>query len=90
MIYPEIPSEAIDKMTRRDELRTVNPQDPQIHELNREIDQIINKHKREKWRETVENKKCDTTKLYKLINVKGQRLLKTKNIISYFFIAIGT
>ena len=48
-------------------MRNTNPADQRIPILKAEIDSIINQHKREKWRETVENKKTDTNKLFKLI-----------------------
>ena len=66
-IIPDIPTEAADKIKERDNLRQTDPDSQRIPELNREIESTINKHKRDKWRETIENKKSDTTKLFKLI-----------------------
>ena len=66
-IIPEIPTEAASKIRERDELRQQNHQLPRIAELNNEIESLINNHKREKWRETIEEKKTDTTKLFKLL-----------------------
>ena len=51
-------------MRERDELRQNNPTDSKLQDLNREIENLINIHKRENWRETVEQKKSDNTKLY--------------------------
>jgi hypothetical protein len=54
-IYPEMPAEAILKMKERDTLRENDPQSPLLNQLNSEITDCITKHKRNKWRETVEN-----------------------------------
>ena len=66
-IIPEVPTEAAEKIKERDEIRQLDPDSPRIKDLNREIESSINNHKREKWRETIENKKADTTKLFKLL-----------------------
>ena len=65
---PEIPTSAMDKITKRDELRDSNPSSPEIQQLNQEINSEINNFRKEKWKETVNNidKKC-SSKLFKLI-----------------------
>ena len=66
-IIPEVPTEAATKMKERDDIRQTNPTDQRLPELNKEINDIINEHKREKWRETIEKKKSYSSKLFKLI-----------------------
>ena len=68
-MIPEIPAEASDLMQTRDELRKNNPTDPQIGNLNKEIESLIRNHKRDKWREHVSNmdRKTDPSSLFKLI-----------------------
>ena len=98
-IYPEIPTEAVNKMKERDQLRNEDPQSIRIQDINKEIDKIINTHKREKWRESIEDKKADTNKLYKLmkflnggtksnqneaIKFKGKYISKPKSIADKF------
>ena len=65
---PEMPSSTREKMERRDRIRTINPEDPEIAELNRNIYKEITEHRRNKWKETVENidKSC-SSKLFKLL-----------------------
>ena len=68
-IFPNVPSATATKMKERDALRQADPSSPQIIELNKQIHEEINDHKRDKWRCTVEdlNRKTDSSKLFKLI-----------------------
>ena len=68
-IIPEVPSEAVRLMKERDQRRQADPQDPEVNELNKNINNIIRDHKREKWRNHVSdiNRIHDSQKLFKLI-----------------------
>ena len=80
-ICPEIPAEAILKMKQRDTLRENYPQSPLLNQLNSEITDCITKHKRNKWRETVENidRKTNSKQLFKLIKHLNGASTKTNN-----------
>ena len=65
-ILSEVPTEAVIKMKERDRLRESDPLSPEINQLNKDINNCITNHKREKWRETV-SEKMTSTKLFKLI-----------------------
>ena len=61
-------------MKERDLIRETDPTAPALMKLNKEINKGINDHKREKWRDTVENidSKTESSKLFKLIkNLNG-------------------
>ena len=86
-IVPEIPTSAAEKMKSRDDLRKSNPTSPQIGVLNKEIENEIRTHRRDKWREHVEDtsRKQDPGKLFKLIKQlngnpqdKGNQAIKFK------------
>ena len=68
-VYPQVPTEAANKIRERDSLRKTDPTAPDIERLNKEINKEINDYKRDKWRETITNvnRKLDSSKLFKLI-----------------------
>ena len=70
-VLPEIHTEAVEKIKVRDQLRQTDLLSPHIEELNSEITNAINEHKREKWRSKVGNinRKVDSGKLFKLIKL---------------------
>ena len=71
-------------MKERDSLRKDDPQSPRLQEINKEIDKIINSHKRDKWKETIETKKNDTNKLYKLLkHLNGGARASTNEAIKF-------
>ena len=75
-VIPEMPTETVRMIKRRDELRNINPDSPDIARLNVEIYQSIKEYKTKKWRDTMNDisKSC-STKLFKLI----KNLNKTKD-----------
>ena len=83
-VIPEVPTSTANKIKERDEIRSQDPLSPRIAQLNREIEKEIQHHKREKWRETVENKKADTTKLFKLLkHLNGGTQASTNEAIKF-------
>ena len=60
-----VPTEILEKMRARDDLRSRDPTSPALPEMNDEITRTTNEHKRQKWRQFVEtlNHKTDPTKL---------------------------
>ena len=82
----EIPSEALEKMKERDQLRADQPNSPEIATLNSEIEASINTHKRDKWRATVSdvNRKENPNKLFKLIkHLNGTARTKDNQSIKF-------
>ena len=74
-VLPEIPSETVKKMDKRDTLRASNPDSPEIPELTKEILKEVSTHRSEKWKEKVNDIKS-SSKLFKLIkalNGKGNK-----------------
>jgi hypothetical protein len=80
-IFPEIPSEAIQKIKERDIIRQNDPHSPLLNQLNTEIQDIIKQHKKEKWRSTVENidRKTNSKQLFKLIKHLNGASVKASN-----------
>ncbi len=73
-IIPEIPTVTANKIKARDELRSTNPNSPEIANMNRDILKEIKIHRKNKWREKVNeiHKGC-SSKLFKLIkNLNGK------------------
>ena len=64
-----VPTEILDVMTRRDELRKRDPTSPELPKLNYDIQNRIYTHKRQKWRDFVEtlDQKTDVTELWRAI-----------------------
>ncbi|XP_036340346.1 uncharacterized protein LOC118749652 [Rhagoletis pomonella] len=58
-VRPNFPAEAAVLANERDHLRQVDPGDPRLRELNLEIRQLVNQHKRTKWEEHL--KACNFT-----------------------------
>ena len=54
-VVKSIPTEAANMMKERDRIRKINPKDPMVKQLNRDINTKIIDHKREKWREHLDN-----------------------------------
>lgn len=52
---PGISREAADLIRERDNIRTINPQDPVIEELNRNISKVIAENKRGIWLDKIKN-----------------------------------
>ena len=62
-----MPSETAKLVDERNELRNTDPANPRIQELNVEINQSINKHRKEKWIEHLENCPPGSKKLWDTI-----------------------
>ena len=64
-----VPTEILENMRARDDLRSRDPTSPTLPEMNYEITRTTNKHKRQKWRQFVEtlDHKTDPTKLWRTI-----------------------
>ena len=76
---PEIPTSAMEKIKKRDELRDSNPTSPEIHNLNNEINSEINDFRKDKWKETVNNIKGNSSKLFRLIKNLSNKDLANPN-----------
>ena len=83
---PNVPTEATVKMKTRDDLRMTNPNSPEIAELNFEIENLIKKHRQEKWKEEIEkiDRKSDPGRLFKFFrNLNGQPTDKNNSAIKF-------
>ena len=76
---PTVPAEILDVMTRRDDLRKRDYTSPELPRLNKDIQKCICEHKRQKWRDFVENMdyKTDITKLWRTIKGIDGRAKRT-------------
>ena len=82
-VLPEIPTEPIHKIKRKDELRNTNPESPDLAPLNREIVNEISSHRNTKWREKNNNIKC-SSKLFKLAkHLNGKNETNTNEAIKF-------
>ncbi len=78
-VIPEMPTETVRMIQRRDELRDINPNSPDIARLNVEIYRSMKDYKTKKWQDTLKDisKSC-SSKLFRLI----KNLKKTKENIN--------
>ena len=77
-----VPTEILEKMRTRDDLRSRDPTSPALPDMNDEITRTTNKHKRQKWRQYVEtlDHKTDPTKLWRTMNaIVGRSMPKAEN-----------
>ena len=77
-----VPTEILEKMRARDDLRSRDPTSPALPEMNDEITRTTNEHKRQKWRQFVEtlDHKTDPTKLWRTIKaIDGRSTPKAEN-----------
>ena len=59
VVRPHFPAEAARLADERDEIRTANPDDPRIAQLNCEISRLVNEDKRKNWLDHLSN--CNLT-----------------------------
>ena len=72
-IIPETPTSTVDKIKRRDAIRSNNPHSPEIADLQREILIETAQHRKTKWRDKVSDIGKCSSKLHKLIkNLNGK------------------
>ena len=77
-----VPTEILEKLRARDDLRSRDSTSPALPEMNDEITRITNEHKRQKWRQFVEtlDHKTDPTKLWRTIKaIYGKSAPKAEN-----------
>ena len=70
-VYNALPTEAAILIDERDEIRKNNPSDARLTDLNQEIDEKINKHRKEKWIKHLEDCPQGSKKLWKTIKNLG-------------------
>ena len=66
-IYNALPTDAAKLIDKRDEIRNTNPADPRLNDLNKEINQKINEHRKSKWQEHLANCPSGSKKLWSTI-----------------------
>ena len=74
-----VPAEILEVMTRRDDIRKRDRTSPELPRLNKDIQKHICEHKRQKWRDFVDNMdhKTDITKLWRTIQGIDGRAKRT-------------
>ncbi|XP_065354130.1 uncharacterized protein LOC135948669 [Calliphora vicina] len=55
VVRPHFPAEAAGLADERDDIRSTNPDDPRIAQLNRDISRLVNEDKRNKWLDHLNN-----------------------------------
>ncbi|XP_037805544.1 uncharacterized protein LOC119599719 [Lucilia sericata] len=55
LVRPHFPAEAARLADERDDLRSINPDDPRIIQLNHDISRLVNEDKRNKWLDHLKN-----------------------------------
>ena len=66
-VYNAMPTAAATLTEERNNLRKSNPTDPRIHQLNTEIDKLVNEHRKNTWSEHLDNCGPGTKKLWDTI-----------------------
>ena len=82
-----VPAEILDVMNRRDDLRKRDPTPPELPRMNKDIQNRICVHKRQKWRDFVEtmDQKTDVTKLWRTIKgIDGRAKREAENVAITF------
>ena len=82
-----VPAEILDVMNRRDDLRKRYPTSPELPRMNKDIQNRICVHKRQKWRDFVEtmDQKTDVTKLWRTIKgIDGRAKREAENVAITF------
>ena len=79
-----IPQEASELIETRNTIRATNPSDPRIQELNIEINEKIADHKRQKWKENVEECSQNSKKLWNTIKKLNGNPPRPNNLGIYF------
>lgn len=79
-VIHNIPSEAVNLINERDNLREVDPRNPRIQDLNTDINKKIQEHRKNKWTEQL--KKCErgSKNLWKTIKGITQPTKEPENI----------
>ena len=66
-VYNNLPSESVQLMKERDDLRKRDPNNERIGELNESIKKTTNEHRKNKWLKTIEKCKQGTKELWNTI-----------------------
>ena len=74
-----LPADIVDMMSARDDLRSRDPTSPALSQMNDEINQAKNRHKRDKWRMFVEtlDHKSASSKLWRTIKTLDGKSTQT-------------
>lgn len=89
-IRPNFPSAAARLADQRDNLRAINPNDPEIRSLDIRINELVREHKQNTWREKIENSSNTAntnklwTRLWRIIKNISNPQKATNNNAIYF------
>lgn len=82
-IINAVPTDTAKLIDERNQLRDTDPANPRIEALNRDINQSINKHRKEKWNEHLENCPPGSKRLWdtiKSLNNNGPKQSENQSI----------
>ena len=82
--YNALPTEAAKLIEKRDEIRAANPSDIRLPDLNKEINQKINLHRKNKWHEHLATCKQGSKKLWSTIKSLNNKPQQPDNQGIYF------
>ena len=82
--FNALPTEAVKLMGKRDEIRTANPADARLPDINKEINQKINQHRKNKWHEHLASCKQGSKKLWSTIKRLNNKPQQPDNQGIYF------
>ncbi|XP_036341582.1 uncharacterized protein LOC118750938 [Rhagoletis pomonella] len=85
-IRPGFPTEAAGLADERDGIRQANPGDPRIRDLNRDIRNLVNEHKRNKWNEHLKscNLSSGASKLWSTVKSLSNPTKRRDNVALTF------
>ena len=79
-----MPTDAVNLMNERDDIRKNDPADARLEDLNKQINDKINDHRRSKWREHLDTCKNGSKKLWTTIKSLGNQPKQPDNQGIYF------
>ncbi len=82
--FNALPTEAARLIDERDDIRKTNPADDRIPDMNKNINTLINEHRKEKWKEHLSNCQAGSKKLWNTIkNLNDQPVQPDNHGISF-------
>lgn len=77
--FNALPTDAAELIDERDEIRNTNPADPRIPDLNKNIQQKIRDHKKQKWIEHLSKCQAGSKKLWSTIKSLNNQPIQPDN-----------
>jgi len=74
-----VPTEAAELIDKRDKIRAQNPSDQRLHNLNKDITNLINNHKKQKWQDNITKCQSGSKNLWSTIKKLNNPTQQPKN-----------